>query len=163
MLSLVWFFVTVTHQVPLSMGILQTRIQEKVAMSSSWWSSHSRDQSQFFCISRQIIYHLSHKGSPRILEWVGSLFLFQGIFPNQESNWGLLHYRWILYQLSYQRSPESYSLNPKIYFACETTEAWRAEASCQQVDDRNGSYSYMFAYYSRKMENWGNLGVNSFK
>ena len=33
---------------------------------------------------------------------VGSLSLLQGIFPTQESNWGLLHYRWILYHLSYQ-------------------------------------------------------------
>ena len=32
---------------------------------------------------------------------VGSLFLLQGIFPTQDSNWGLLHCRWILYQLSY--------------------------------------------------------------
>ena len=28
---------------------------------------------------------------------VGSLSLFQGIFPTQESNWGLLHFRCILY------------------------------------------------------------------
>ena len=33
---------------------------------------------------------------------VGSLSLLQGIFPTQESNLGLLNYRWILYQLSYQ-------------------------------------------------------------
>ena len=33
---------------------------------------------------------------------VGSLSLHQGIFLTQESNWGLLHCRWILYQLSYQ-------------------------------------------------------------
>ena len=36
---------------------------------------------------------------------VGSLSLLQGIFPTQESNCGLLHCRWILYQLSYQGSP----------------------------------------------------------
>ena len=36
---------------------------------------------------------------------VDSLSLLQGIFLPQESNWGLLHYRRILYQLSYQRSP----------------------------------------------------------
>ena len=35
----------------------------------------------------------------------GSLSLLQGIFPTQESNRGLLHCRWILYQLSYQGSP----------------------------------------------------------
>jgi len=36
---------------------------------------------------------------------VDSLSLLQGIFPTQELNWGLLHCRWILYQLSYQGSP----------------------------------------------------------
>ena len=36
---------------------------------------------------------------------VSSLSLLQRIFKAQESNWGLLHYRWILYQLSYQGSP----------------------------------------------------------
>jgi len=36
---------------------------------------------------------------------VGSLSLLQGIFPTQESNPGLPHCRWILYQLSYQGSP----------------------------------------------------------
>ena len=35
---------------------------------------------------------------------VGNLSLLQGIFPTQESNWGLLHCRQILYQLSYQGS-----------------------------------------------------------
>ena len=35
---------------------------------------------------------------------VGSLSLLQGIFPTQELNWGLLHCRWILYQLNYQGS-----------------------------------------------------------
>ena len=32
---------------------------------------------------------------------VGSLSLLQWIFLTQESSWGLLHCRWILYQLSY--------------------------------------------------------------
>ena len=36
---------------------------------------------------------------------MGSLSLLQQIFLTQESNWGLLHCRWILYQLSYQGSP----------------------------------------------------------
>ena len=34
------------------------------------------------------------------------LSLLQQIFPTQESNRGLLHFRWLLYQLSYQGSPE---------------------------------------------------------
>ena len=36
---------------------------------------------------------------------VGSLSLFQGIFPTQGLNPGLLHYRQILYQLSHKGSP----------------------------------------------------------
>ena len=36
---------------------------------------------------------------------VGCHSLFQGIFPTQGSNPGLLHCRWILYQLSHQGSP----------------------------------------------------------
>ena len=41
---------------------------------------------------------------------VVSLSLPQGIFLTQESNWGLLHCKQILYQLSYQESP-LYSLD----------------------------------------------------
>ena len=37
---------------------------------------------------------------------VGSLSLLQGNFPIQESNQGLPHCRWILYQVSYLGSPE---------------------------------------------------------
>ena len=37
---------------------------------------------------------------------VDRLSLLQQIFPTQESNRGLLHFRWLLYQLSYQGSPE---------------------------------------------------------
>ena len=33
---------------------------------------------------------------------VSSLPFLQGIFPTQESNWGLLRCRWIFYQLNYQ-------------------------------------------------------------
>ena len=36
---------------------------------------------------------------------VGCHALLQGNFPTQESNTGLLHCRWILYQLSYQGRP----------------------------------------------------------
>ena len=37
--------------------------------------------------------------------WVGSSSLLQWIFPTQKLNQGLLHCRWILYQLNYQGSP----------------------------------------------------------
>ena len=43
---------------------------------------------------------------------VGSLSLLQGIFPTQESNWGFLHCRQILYQTSYQ-GEASNALIPK--------------------------------------------------
>ena len=48
---------------------------------------------------------------------VGSLHLLQGNFPTQELNWGLLHCRWLLYQLSYQGSPK-----PKIVGKNGTTQ-----------------------------------------
>ena len=43
----------------------------------------------------------------RILEWVGSLSLLQGIFPTQGLNPGFPHCRWILYQLSHKGSPRT--------------------------------------------------------
>ena len=39
----------------------------------------------------------------RRLEWVA--YPFSSRFPDPGIDWGLLHCRWILYQLSYQRSP----------------------------------------------------------
>ena len=52
---------------------------------------------------RRIPYQLSHKGSPRILEWV-AYSISRGIFQIQELNRGLLHCKQILYQLNYQGS-----------------------------------------------------------
>ena len=47
---------------------------------------------------------------------VGSLSILHGIFPTLESNRGLLHYRRILYQLSYQYSIFiSFSLSTPIF------------------------------------------------
>ena len=40
---------------------------------------------------------------------MGSLSLLQGIFPTQGSNPGLLHCKWILYQLSHKGSQEYWS------------------------------------------------------
>ena len=73
----------------------------------------------------QILYHLSHQESPRILEWVAYAFsrgipLFWecnwrasssqacpclGLIPTQELNPSVLLCRQILYQVSYQGSP----------------------------------------------------------
>ena len=50
---------------------------------------------------RQILYQLSHKGSPRILEWVAYLSPSPADLPNPIFECrGLLHCRQILYQLS---------------------------------------------------------------
>ena len=104
---------TVARQAPLSMGILQVRILEWVAMPSSRGSSQPRDQTQathmvggFFTVwaTRE----------DQVNTGVCSLPLLQGIVPIQESNWGLLHCRQILYQLSYQGS----LIVPTIYMAC---------------------------------------------
>ena len=57
---------------------------------------------------------------------VGSLSLLQGIFPTQESNWGLLHYRQILYQLSYQGSLD-HTVGLNVFtriFISEKMETW---------------------------------------
>ena len=45
---------------------------------------------------------------------VGSLSFFQGGFWTQELNWGLLHWRQILYHLSHQGSPLASIKTPKI-------------------------------------------------
>ena len=84
-------------------GILQARILEWVAFPFSRGSSQPRDQTQ--------VSHLQEDSLPAEPPrkpkntGVGSLSLLQGISPTQESNWGLLHYRWILCQLNYQGSP----------------------------------------------------------
>ena len=49
-------------------------------------------------------------GKPRTTG-VGSLSLHQQIFPTQEWNRGLLHCRWILYQLSYQLANHNSEIN----------------------------------------------------
>ena len=46
-----------------------------------------------------------HEDSPDKNTGVGCHVCFQGIFPTQGLNQGLLHYRRILYQLSYKGSP----------------------------------------------------------
>ena len=91
-------------------GLLQARILEWVACSLlqgicpcsgdlpfSRGSSQPRDQTQVSRIAdRFFTVRVTREAG------VGSLPLLQRIFPAQESIWGLLNCRWILYQLSYQ-------------------------------------------------------------
>ena len=83
--------------------ILQTRILEWVAFPFSRGSSQLRDQTQVSCIVGRFFTSWA-TGKPKNTG-VGSLSLLQWIFQTQESNWGLLHWRRVLYYLSYQGSP----------------------------------------------------------
>ena len=80
-------------------GILQARILEWVAFFSRG-SSQPSDQTLVFHIADGFLTSWA-TGKPKNIG-VGSLSLLQQTFPTRESNWGLLHCRWILYQLSYQ-------------------------------------------------------------
>ena len=84
-------------------GILHIRILEWVAFPFSRRSSQPRGQTQVSHIVGKFFISWA-KREPKNTE-VGSLSLLQGIFLTQESNWGLLHCRWILYQLSHEGSP----------------------------------------------------------
>ena len=94
---------TVACQDPLSMGILQARILEWVAMPSSTGSSQPRIKPRSPAL-RVNSLPLEPPRKPKNTG-LGSLFLLQGIFLIQELNQGLLHCRQILYQQSYQGSP----------------------------------------------------------
>ena len=61
----------------------------------------------------RILYQLSHKGSPRILEWVAYPFARASSLHRNLAG-GLLHCRQILYQLSYQGSPLSHLFTFKL-------------------------------------------------
>ena len=80
-------------------GILQARILEWVAFPFSRVSSHPRDQTQVSRIAGRFFTSWATR-KPKNTE-MSSLSLLQQIFSTQEPNWGLLHCRWILYQLSY--------------------------------------------------------------
>ena len=82
-------------------GILQARILKWVAVPFFRGSCQPRDQTQVSCTAVDL-YHLNHQGKPKNTG-VCCHSLLQGIFLIQESHWGLLPCRWILYQLSYQR------------------------------------------------------------
>ena len=84
-------------------GVLQARILEWVAFHFSRGSSQPRSPTlQADSVPAEL------QGKPKNTG-VGSLSLLQRIFPTQESNWGPLHCRRILYQLSYQGSPKKYT------------------------------------------------------
>ena len=82
--------------------IFQARILEWVALFSSRRSSQPRVGPRSPALQADSL-PAEPQGKPKNIG-VSSLSLHQWIFPTQESNWGLSHCRWILYQLSYQGS-----------------------------------------------------------
>ena len=100
---------TVAHQASLSMGILQAKILEWIAMPSSKGSSQPRDLIQVSCIAGGL---LTVWGTREAQEyWSGNPFSLQRNFSTQELNWVLLHCRQILYQLSRGEVHESESVS----------------------------------------------------
>ena len=81
-------------------GILQARIMEWVAFPFCRGSFQPRDQTQGSPSLQADSLSAEPQGKPRNTG-VGNLSLLQGIFLTQAWNQGLLHCRWILYQLSY--------------------------------------------------------------
>ena len=85
-------------------GILQARILEWAAFPFSRGSSQLRHRTWVYLPHcRQILYQLSHKGSPRMQEWVAYPFSSGSSRPRNQTRVSL-HCRWILYPLSYQGS-----------------------------------------------------------
>ena len=85
-------------------GAFQARLLEWVVISSSRGSSQPRDEPRSPALQADSL-PAEPQGKPKNTG-VGSLSLLQWIFLTQESNWGLLHCRRILHQLSYQGSPD---------------------------------------------------------
>ena len=94
--SHVWLFATpwtVVH------GILQARILDGESFPSPGDLPNPGIEPRYPTLRAESL-PAEPQGKPKNTG-VGSLSLLQGIFLTQESNWGLLHCRQILYQLSY--------------------------------------------------------------
>ena len=103
--SAICFWVSKERVQNLSTRFLQARILEWVAMPSSRGSSYPGIEPKSPAMQMD-----SLPSEPPVKPkntGVGSLSLLQRIFLTQESNQGLLHCRWILYQLSYQENPSA--------------------------------------------------------
>ena len=82
------------------MGLLQARVGSH-ALLQGVFPTQGLNPHLPHC--RQILYRLSHQGSPRILEWAA--YPFPGDLSDPGIELGSLYCRWILYQLSYQGNP----------------------------------------------------------
>ena len=89
-------------------GIIQDRIMEWVAVPFFRGSSQPRGQTQISWFQVDS-FPAEPQGKPKNTE-LGSLSLFQWIFPTQKLNQCLLYCRWIFYQLNYLGSPNAWSV-----------------------------------------------------
>ena len=106
-LSQVRFFTiprSAARQAPLSLGILQARIQNGLTCPPPWDFLNPGIKPRCPALQADSL-PAEPQGKPKNTG-VGSLPPLQGNFPTQESNRGLQHCRQILYQLSYPGSPE---------------------------------------------------------
>ena len=95
---------TVAHQAPLSMGFSRQEYQSgcHALLRGNLPNPVIKPRSSTLQVDS---LPTEPPGKPKNTG-VGSLPLLQGIFLTQESNRGLLHCRWILYQLSYREAPK---------------------------------------------------------
>ena len=86
-------------------GILQARILEWVAIPFSRGTPNQGNEPRSPALQADSLPAES-QGKTKITG-VGSQSLLQQIILTQESNWGLLHFRQIFYQLNYQGNPRA--------------------------------------------------------
>ena len=99
--------------------VFQARILDWVAKPSSRRSSQPRDQTQVSCTAGRFVTSEPQRKPKNT--GVTSLSFLQWTLPIQELNQGLLHCRWILYQLSHQRRPSDLCIlfpNPIFFLLC---------------------------------------------
>ena len=104
---------TVARQAPLSVGILQARILEWVAMPSSRGNLPNSGIEPRSPSLQADSLPAEPQEKPKN-SGLGSLSHLQQIFLIQGSNWHPLHCRWILYQLSYQEAIRCFARQLKL-------------------------------------------------
>ena len=104
-------------------GILQARILEWVAFPFSSRSSQPRVWTQTFPSLQADSLPAESQEKPKNTG-VGSLSLLQQIFPTQESSLGLLHCRWIIYQLSCQGRPMTWEASIYSWVSYKNLTVW---------------------------------------
>ena len=109
----------VAHQAPLSMGFSRQEYRSGLSCPPPGDLPNPEMEPRSLTLQADSLPS-EPPGKPKNSR-VDSLSLLQGSFLTQVSNWGVLHYREILYQLSYQGSPAGSSVHdcsPFSYWFC---------------------------------------------